>query len=196
MDHCRTRSLVLALALGTLSSACASPRDVADSASSDSAGHDSAASDSTLHAQHGSAQHGAAPGDSAFAKLQNRGAVGMGVDQYTSTHTFESRPDGGRITLRRDVDDSAGVETIRAHMRSIGESFATGNFDIPGFVHAERVPGTDVMAARRDAITYRANAIPRGGELVITTRDSAALAAVHRFLEYQRREHRASGSPP
>ena len=120
----------------------------------------------------------------------------MGVDQYTSTHTFESRPDGGRITLRRDVDDTAGVETIRSHMQSIAESFARGQFDIPGFVHAERVPGTDVMAARRDVITYRPGAIPRGGELVITTRDSAALDAIHRFLEYQRREHRAGGSPP
>ena len=187
-----TRRRALALMLTIPALACASPRDATDSTASDSAGSGAATHDSSAHAQHGASQQG----DSAFAKLQARGAVGMGVDQYTSSHIFESRPDGGRITLRRDVDDTAGVETIRAHMRSIGESFAAGNFDIPGFVHAERVPGTDVMAARRSAITYRANSIPRGGELVITTSDSAALAAVHRFLEYQRREHRASGSPP
>ena len=183
----RPVSLVAAVAAGVL--ACAAPRDHADSAAAESAAHDS-----SMHAQH--AAPATAPGDSAFAKLQSRGAVGMGVDQYTSTHAFESRPDGGRITLRRDVDDTAGVETIRAHMRSIGEAFAAGNFDIPGFVHAERVPGTDVMAARRTAITYRPGSIPRGGELVITTRDSIALDAIHRFLEYQRREHRAGGSPP
>ena len=172
--------------------ACASPRDAADSAAGDSSSHDP-----SLHAEHAGTQSAAAsPGDSAFARLQERGAVGMGVDQNTSTHTFESRPDGGRITLRRDVVDSAGVETIRAHMRTIGESFAAGRFDIPGFVHGEQVPGTDVMAARRSAIDYRAGAIPGGGELVITTRDSAALDAIHRFLAYQRRDHRASGSPP
>ena len=190
--------LTFALASAAALFACASPRDAADSsgsASSDSTGSPGA-HDSSMHAQHAGGQHTPAPGDSAFSALQSRGAVGMGVDQYTSTHTFESRPDGGRITLRRDVDDTAGVETIRAHMRTIGESFAAGKFDIPGFVHAERVPGTDVMAARRDAIIYRPGAIPRGGELVITTRDSAALDAIHRFLEYQRREHRAGGSPP
>ena len=187
----RLPAYILALAAAGL--ACASPRDVADSATPDTG----TAHDSSLHAQHAGGQHGApASTDSAFANLQARGAVGMGVDQYTSTHTFESRPDGGRITLQRDVDDTAGVETIRAHMRTIGESFAAGKFDIPGFVHAERVPGTDVMAARRAAIVYRPAALPRGGELVITTRDSAALDAVHRFLEYQRREHRATGSPP
>ncbi len=181
----RLTTTAIAFTLGTLG--CASPRDAADTLADSSVAHDS-----SLHAQH-TAPSG---NDSAFAALQSRGAVGMGVDQYSSTHTFETRPDGGRITLRRDSGDSAGVETIRAHMRTIGESFAAGTFDIPGFVHAERVPGTDVMAARRSVIDYRPGAIAGGGELIITTRDSAALDAIHRFLDYQRREHRAGGSPP
>ncbi len=62
------------------------------------------AEDSANAASHDSSMHGAhmggAVGDSAFAGVQARGAVGMGVDQYTSVHTFESRPDGGRITFR------------------------------------------------------------------------------------------------
>ena len=192
-----TRLTLAAIALSFAALACAAPGNGSDSGAADDTSSSAASPhDSSLHAQHASGSHGASANDSAFGALQSRGAVGMGVDQYTSTHTFESRPDGGRITLRRDVDDTAGVATIRAHMRTIGESFAAGTFDIPGFVHAERVPGTDVMAARRGAITYRAGEIPRGGELVITTRDSAALDAIHRFLDYQRREHRAGGSPP
>ena len=38
--------------------------------------------------------------DSAFAQVQERGRAVMGVDQYTSTHVFESLPDGGRIVLQ------------------------------------------------------------------------------------------------
>ena len=162
-------------------------RDVTDSAVG-------ARHDSSLHAQHGSATAGAS--DSTFDALQARGAAGMGVDQYTSTHTFESLPTGGRITLRRDVDDSAGVEQIRAHLRSIGASFAAGDFTTPAFVHAGAVPGTDVMAAKRALISYRAGPIPRGGELVMTTADSAALDAIHRFLAFQRKDHRVGDAKP
>lgn len=141
--------------------------------------------------------HGGRPGntagqDTGFAAMQARGAEAMGVDQYTSSHVFEPLPDGGRIVLQRDVPDSAGVEAIRAHMRLIAERFAAGDFAIPGSVHAQAVPGTAVMAARRDRITYTADTLPRGGEVRMTTTDPEALAAVHEFLEFQRREHHAA----
>ena len=44
----------------------------------------------------------------AFAALQARGLLAMGVDQYTSTHRFDMLPDGARIQLQRDTDDPAG----------------------------------------------------------------------------------------
>ena len=121
----------------------------------------------------------------------------MGVDQYTSVHTFEPRPGGGRITLRRGVDDPAGGEQIVAHLRSIAAAFAAGDFETPAFVHAGDVPGTDVMAAKRATIRYSVSPIARGGELVMQTSDSAAIDAIHRFLAFQRREHRTGdGSTP
>jgi hypothetical protein len=49
------------------------------------------------------------------------------------------------------------------------------------------------MAARREAIAYAYRDLPRGGEVRITTRDGAALAAVHAFVAFQRRDHRAGG---
>ncbi|MBL8960168.1 MAG: hypothetical protein JNJ98_09965, partial [Gemmatimonadetes bacterium] len=49
-----------------------------------------------------------AAGDSSFAAVQDRGAVAMGVDQYTSTHHFTDLPDGGVIELQRDSVDPAG----------------------------------------------------------------------------------------
>jgi hypothetical protein len=140
----------------------------------------------------GAHRQGATGADTAFAAMQTRGAEAMGVDQYTSSHVFEPLPDGGRIVLRRDVPDSAGVAAIRDHMRLIAERFGAGDFALPGFVHAQPVPGTAVMAARRDHISYTASAVPNGAELRITTTDSAALAAVHEFLAFQLREHHAA----
>jgi hypothetical protein len=131
--------------------------------------------------------------DTAFTAMQDRGKAAMGVDQYTSSHVFESLPDGGRIVLRRDVADSAGVAAIRAHMRDIAERFAKGDFAIPGFVHGKEVPGTLIMAERRDRIRYVADTIPRGGQVRIVTTDPASLEAIHAFLAFQRDEHHAAG---
>lgn len=103
--------------------------------------------------------------DSAFARLQARGHVAMGVDQYTSYHRIESLPDGGRISLQRDAGDTAGVVRIRSHMQRIKAAFARGDFALPGLVHARDVPGTAVMAARRSRISYVTDTLPGGGEL-------------------------------
>jgi hypothetical protein len=116
----------------------------------------------------------------------------MGVDQYTSSHRFEALPDGGRITLQRDQADSAGTAQIRAHMQTIAAAFAAGDFKLPGFVHDREVPGTAIMAARRSHISYTTDTVPRGGSVRIRSDDSTAVAAVHQFLSFQRRDHRAS----
>jgi hypothetical protein len=121
--------------------------------------------------------------------MQSRGAMAMGVDQYTSTHHFTDLPDGGRVELQRDMDDSDGTATIRHHLRMIAAAFRAGDFSTPMFVHMRDVPGTSVMAAKRAAITYAVMDLPRGGALRITTRDPDALAAIHEFLAFQRRDH-------
>jgi hypothetical protein len=133
--------------------------------------------------------------DSAFALVQTRGRTAMGVDQYTSQHKFESLPDGGRITLARQVADTAGEARIRAHMQEIAASFQEGDFALPGFVHARTVPGTAVMRARRARITYTPGSVPGGGQLRIRTHDPIAVAAIHEFLAFQRGDHRAADHP-
>ena len=135
-----------------------------------------------------------APADSAFAALQTRGAAVMGVDQYASAHVFEDRPDGGRIVLEmKDNKDTASIRVIRAHMREIVARFSQGDFQAPGLVHAPKVPGTDVMTANRDRITYAVADRSRGAEVRIFTKDSTTIAAVHAFLAFQRSDHRAPG---
>jgi hypothetical protein len=130
--------------------------------------------------------------DSSFAKLQQRGATVMGVDQYTSQHVFEPLPDGGRIVLQRKEGDSAGEAVIREHMRTIAKAFAAGDFTLPGVVHAMKdVPGTEQMRALHDDITYTPKDLPRGGEVIIATSNPTAIAAIHDFLAFQRSDHRA-----
>jgi hypothetical protein len=144
------------------------------------------------HADH---THRAAREDSAFRAMQARGRLVMGVDQYTSTHRFDALPDGGRIELRRNRDDSAGTASIRAHVKEIARAFAAGDFAAPAGVHAERVPGVPVLRARRAAIRYDVSDVPRGAELRIRSSDPLAVKAIHRFLAYQRTEHRAASAP-
>jgi hypothetical protein len=144
---------------------------------------------SSLGAQVKQHTHDSAKHDSAFAAMQERGRMAMGVDQYTSTHHFEALPDGGRIELQRDVDDSAGIAQIRSHIRMIAHAFAAGDFSTPEMVHLKAVPGTKVMAAKRSVIAYDPQDLPRGAELRIRTSDPEALRAVHQFMAFQRSEH-------
>jgi hypothetical protein len=133
--------------------------------------------------------------DSAFAAMQERGKLLMGVDQYTSTHHFDDRADGGRMALERDVDDSAGVARIREHMRAIAQAFKAGDFSTPMMVHLRDVPGSRTMAAKRGAITYEPRDLPRGAELLIKTSDPEAQRAIHDFMAFQRSEHLRAPSP-
>jgi hypothetical protein len=126
--------------------------------------------------------------------MQTRGAHVMGVDQYTSAHVFEDLADGGRVVLERDDPaDTAAIATIRAHLRDIETAFRAGDFTKPFEVHAQTVPGTGVMAARRGAITYDEIDRPRGGEVRIKSGDAVAVAAIHQFLAFQRAQHHAAG---
>jgi hypothetical protein len=128
-----------------------------------------------------------------FSAMQMRGEHVMGVNQYTSAHVFEDLPDGGRIVLERaDAADTADIKRIRAHMHEITDAFRAGDFTKPFEVHAQTVPGTDVLAQKRGAISYVASDRPRGGEVRITTSDPAAVAAVHDFLAFQRGAHHAA----
>ena len=137
-------------------------------------------------------ERGAVSSDSSFAALQQRGESAMGVNQYTSQHVFEPLPDGGRIVLQRKEPDSVGEGTIRAHMDTISKAFRTGDFALPGFVHdMGSVPGTAVMKRLKNEITYTSKDLPRGGEVVISTKNPEAVSAIHEFLAFQRMDHRA-----
>ncbi|HLV26066.1 MAG TPA: hypothetical protein VKZ41_07110 [Gemmatimonadales bacterium] len=131
--------------------------------------------------------------EEAFAELQARGQVAMGVDQYASRHLFDALPDGGRIELQQEAGDAEAVETIRKHLREIAVQFKSGDFRLPSFVHDHEVPGTKVMTEKQSLITYTYSDLPAGGQVRITTEDEEAIRAIHEFMEFQRQDHRAGG---
>ena len=135
--------------------------------------------------------------DSAFRELQERGKRVMGVDQYTSSHVFQSLPDGGRIELQRDVDDSLGIRVIRAHMRDVAARFTAGDFSLSADVHGTHaIPGTATMRSSSAMIRYLYRELPRGGEVRLTSSDAAAIKVIHEVLAFQRSDHRTEHKHP
>ena len=131
--------------------------------------------------------------DSAYAALQQRGKMAMGVDQYESQHRFDILPSGGRIALEMKGNDSLSVAQIRAHLKLIEHAFQAGDFSTPQFVHMRAMPGTDIMSRNKARIAYSYADLPRGGEVRITTKDPESLAAIHEFMSAQRGDHKAHG---
>ena len=135
------------------------------------------------------------PAQTARSRPSRHAAIRSGVNQYTSRHVFEDLVRGGRIVLDRgDVADTAGIGTIRAHMRTIVADFQAGNFTKPFAVHGQVVPRTDIMTRLKDRITYAAIDRPNGAEVRITTPDPSAVTAVPRFLAFQRMEPPGRGT--
>ncbi len=131
--------------------------------------------------------------DSAFAALQQRGKMAMGVDQYESVHRFDVLPTGGRIVLQMKDNDSLSVAQIRAHLKLIEHAFQAGDFSTPEFVHMRSMPGTAVMSRNKARIHYSYSDLPRGGEVRITTKDPESLSAIREFMSAQRMDHKAHG---
>jgi hypothetical protein len=128
--------------------------------------------------------------------MNDRAAMVMGFDQDKTAHHFYIYDDGGAIDITvKDATDTKDRDAIRSHLPHIAMMFGAGDFDAPMLVHdAKDVPGTAVLAARKDKIKYMYAETPAGGRVDIVTKDAAALAALHEFLQYQIREHH-TGDP-
>lgn len=133
---------------------------------------------------------------SAHQEMNHRGAMVMGFDQEKTAHHFSLYEDGGAIAV--GVIDPANVrdrDAIRGHLPHIARLFAGGDFNAPMLVHdSADVPGTRVLADRKDRLTYTYEETPAGGRVSIVTTDREALAALHAFLAFQIADHR-TGDP-
>jgi hypothetical protein len=124
-------------------------------------------------------------------KLDQRGDAHMGFGHDRTTHHFLITETGGAIQVAaNDAADSESRDQIRRHLAEIAGKFAAGDFAAPKAIHDRVLPGVPEMIERKDAINWRYEEMERGGQVVITTADPQALAAVHEFLQAQIVDHR------
>jgi hypothetical protein len=123
-------------------------------------------------------------------------ATVMGFDQERTAHHFFLFDDGGAIDVSvTEAGDAKNREAIRSHLPHIAAMFGSGNFDAPMLVHdSANVPGTKVMAARKDAIRWQYVETAGGGRVNIVTSDREARDALHAFLKFQIAEHETGDS--
>ena len=129
------------------------------------------------------------------AGVDQRGDHVMGFDHEKTSHHFRLTKTGGSIEAEaKDAADAESLEQIRMHFAHIAKMFSEGDFEAPMLIHGTVPPGVPEMKKRRGAIRYGVEETPRGGRIVITTKDSQALAAIHDFLRFQIRDHRTGDS--
>jgi hypothetical protein len=123
--------------------------------------------------------------------MLERGNVAMGFDQDKIMHHFMATSTGGRIMIvSLQNDDSETITQIKDHVIDIRYEFSQGNFTKPFFIHDEHVPGTDIMAKKKDMIRYSIEQMDNGSALMLKTDDKELLSAIQQFMQYQGMEHK------
>jgi hypothetical protein len=126
----------------------------------------------------------------AHSAMLARGDIAMGFDQNKIMHHFMATSTGGRIMIvALDSNDSETIEQIKSHVLDIQYEFSQGYFTKPFFIHDQEVPGTDVMAVKKDLIEYSVQDLDSGATLVLTTDDAELLKAIQQFMAFQGSEH-------
>jgi hypothetical protein len=134
-------------------------------------------------------------GNSHDQELDARGDAAMGFEHTRTAHHFLLKKNGGVIQVRTDdAADADSRASIRKHLQHIARAFSQGDFQIPMLVHNQEPPGTEVMKQAKASIAYLYVELPHGAEVVISSADPKAIAAIHEFLRFQIREHR-TGDP-
>ncbi len=125
------------------------------------------------------------------AGVDERGDHVMGFDHTKTTHHFRLTASGGVIEVSANSeDDEASRQAIRSHLAHIAKMFAAGDFEAPMLIHDRVPPGVPVMKRDREKIRWAYEDTPAGGRLVATTKNAAALEAIHEFLRFQIEDHR------
>jgi hypothetical protein len=127
--------------------------------------------------------------------MNARGEKAMGFSQTETTHHFKLLPDGGYVQVQANsADDTANRDHIRMHLQEQARKFAAGDFGAPELTHDRVPPGVPQLQKLKAAISYQYEEIERGGRLRITSKDPAAVDAIHNFLKFQIEDHQ-TGDP-
>jgi hypothetical protein len=125
-----------------------------------------------------------------MSSMLARGNIAMGFNQSKIMHHFVATPTGGEIIIvALNSSDAKTTNEIRNHVIEIQKDFSEGNFSKPFFIHAQEVPGTKIMAEKKDLINYSVQQIRNGYMLVLATSDRELIAAIKQFMVFQASQH-------
>ena len=126
----------------------------------------------------------------AMKMIIERGDIAMGFNQSAIAHQFLATLDGDKIIITAlNASDRQTIDQIKNHIRDIQKDFSEGNFTKPFFIHAQEVPGTNVMTQKKDLIEYNILEIKNGSTLMLTTNDTQLVDAINQFMEFQAGQH-------
>ena len=135
------------------------------------------------------------PGHDHHAAVNERGDHVMGFDHEKTTHHFRLTKSGGVIEVSaNDPKDTDSRDAIQQHMGHIAKMFSEGDFNAPMLIHAQVPPGVPEMKAKLKAIAWKPVNTRTGANIVITSKDPAAINAIHQFLIFQIQDHQ-TGDP-
>ena len=124
-------------------------------------------------------------------QMMKRGDIDMGFNQIKILHQFVITPNGGIIIITAlDNKDNQTITQIKDHIKDIQKLFSEGNFTIPFFVHAQIVPGTDVLKKKKELINYSILDMKNGSSLILSTNNKEVVDAINQFMKFQATEHK------
>ncbi len=126
----------------------------------------------------------------AMKMMMERGDIAMGFNQSAIAHQFLGTLDGGKIIIKAlNASDRQTIDQIKNHIWDIRKDFSEGNFTKPFFIHAQEVPGTNMMSQKKDLIEYNILEMKTGSSLVLITNDTELVDAINQFMEFQEGQH-------
>ena len=139
----------------------------------------------------------AAPADHhRLHEVEMHGRQVMPFDLERTVHVFRDQKDGGlQQVVVRNSKDRKQIDLIRRHLREEAARFARGDFSDPAHIHGRDMPGLAELRAGAKRIAIRYAEIPAGASIRYTSRASRLIAAIHRWLAAQRRDHGPHARP-
>jgi hypothetical protein len=130
------------------------------------------------------------PTNMIMMEMIERGDIAMGFNQNKITHHFVATPDGGKIIITSlNSTDRQTINQIKNHILDIQKEFSEGNFTKPFFIHAQEVPGAEIMSEKKDLIKYSMQETNNGSSLLLSTNDKELVDAIKHFMQFQTRQH-------
>jgi DNA replication protein DnaD len=130
------------------------------------------------------------PTNMTIMEMIERGDIAMGFNQNKITHHFVATPDGGKIIITSlNSTDRQTINQIKNHILDIQKEFSEGNFTKPFFIHAQEVPGAEIMSEKKDLIKYSIQETNNGSSLLLSTNDKELVDAIKQFMQFQTRQH-------